>query len=158
MIKDLIKYSILSSLILLSGCVQKQEIKDTNIKTRDKVFVNGKNGVIIDLEKNVAYYVFDEDKMYYDGLKTCENLLVDNISEWHLPSYENLGNIIDMSKKETKTYEIFENIKSKQYWSTKESKISDKFKITIDFKDGADRDDHIFNENGLICSAKIKIK
>lgn len=163
-IKNIFIVSLIG-LISFTGCSIKVS-SETNISRdinskdniRDNVFVHGKEDVIIDLEKNVAYYVFEKSHLYFDAVTLCDNLVKDNIHIWTLPTYEELGSLVNITKSGTKKYDIFETIESKKYWTTKESNLGHKFKVNIDFSDGSTRDDHIFSQNGVICKSNIKLK
>lgn len=150
--------SIFLSFLFIGCSVKEDKIEKNELKTRENVFVNGKNGVIIDIEKNVAYYVFKEDKLYFDAYTMCENLVLDGLNNWDLPTYEELGSLVNMANSVVKSYNLFDDIDGKMYWSSKKSHLGDSFRILIDFKDGETRHDHIFNQNGVICKSKIKLK
>lgn len=156
--KNILLFCLSFIFVLFSGCVQKENVETNDIKIRDNVFVNGNDGIIIDVEKNIAYYVFKENKLYFDAFTICENLFIDGLNNWDLPTYEELGGLVNIANKDTKKYDIFEDINDKLYWTKKDSNLGNNFRIVIDFKDGTTKHDHIFNENGFVCKSKIKLK
>lgn len=159
MLKKIILFSLL---IFLGGCsLEKQlnlkEESFNDLMNRNKSFVkDGQN--ILDLEYHIAYRQVEEKMSYFDAEQHCNNLSTSDIDTWRLPTFIELGHIVNKDNDKVKTYDLFEDITIDQYWTSKESKIGNNFRTIIDFNDGETKIDHVFNKNGVICVSKIKIK
>lgn len=159
MVKQII---LLILLMFFSGCSIEQQfnLKEesfNDLTNRNKSFV--KDGQkILDLEYHVAYKQIEDKMSFFDADQYCNDLSTSSIDTWRLPTFIELGHIVNKDNSGVKTYDLFEDMVAEQYWTEKSSKIGNNFRTTIDFNDGESKVDHVFNKNGVVCVSKIKIK
>lgn len=105
----------------------------------EKNFVR-KNDIVEDLKSGLMWQdnvaVIEVNKNWKLAQEYCENLQLDGLHDWHLPTYDELITIVDYRKHTLAVMPAFKHVLSEGYWSATENKTNTTEAKTIYFGNG----------------------
>ncbi|MCF6207524.1 MAG: DUF1566 domain-containing protein, partial [Sulfurovum sp.] len=115
-----------------------------------------RNGsVVIDKELGLMWQdnsAAKKVKKKWKGAKRyCSNLTLAGHSDWRLPSYDELLSIVDYDRYDPAIMPSFENVASRDYWSSSQNVSDAKYAWNVYFKNGNTNNNTKSNEYHVRC-------
>lgn len=96
-----------------------------------------KENIIIDSRTNLMWQddsdAKNNNRIWRQALKYCENLTLGGYTNWRLPNVIELASIVDNNKHNPSTHRIFENVISDNYWSSTSASSYASYAWAIEF-------------------------
>jgi len=95
-------------------------------------------------------------RTWTDSSRYCQDLVLENNSDWRLPTIGELESIVDYTKKDKTINDDFVNIASAEYWSSSQYKKSKKLAWSVNFKKSYSYGSLKSGKNHIRCVRSIK--